>query len=194
MCPTLDRARALARKGMSTKELQRRLREMGRSERGSRPVLVRRYEREISPGEHASEDAGEGQEAGRAAAHASEHPMMVMVDESTGNKYMRAVDHKGLSGDGDQSWLVKDMHQELKSWGYPGGAQNALISKSDGEPAIVAVREALARCHGGRITPEQPPAGEHQANGAAEELAAPFATMRGCSRSTSRSNLGGRSR
>ena len=67
------------------------------------------------------------------------------------------------------SWLVKDMHQELKSWGHPGGARNALILKSDGEPAVVAVREALARCHGGRITPEQPPVGEHKANGAAEE-------------------------
>ena len=33
----------------------------------------------------------------------------------------------------------------------------------------MAVREALARCHGGRVTPEQPPAGEHQANGTAEE-------------------------
>ena len=33
----------------------------------------------------------------------------------------------------------------------------------------MAVREALARCHGGRVTPEQPPAGEHQANGMAEE-------------------------
>ena len=76
---------------------------------------------------------------------------MVMVDESTGNKYMRAVDHKGLGPDGDNSWLVKDMHQELKAWGHPGGGQNPLILKSDGEPAIVAVREALARCHGGRV-------------------------------------------
>ena len=96
---------------------------------------------------------------------------MVMVDEATGNKYMRMIDHTGLGGDGDNSWLVKDMHQELKSWGHPGGARNALILKSDGEPAIVAVREALARCHGGRITPEQPPVGEHQANGAAEAAA-----------------------
>ena len=61
------------------------------------------------------------------------------------------------------------MHEEVKAWGYPGGAQNALILKSDGEPAIVAVREALARCHWGRKTPEQAPAGEHQANGVAEE-------------------------
>ena len=53
--------------------------------------------------------------------------------------------------------------------GPPRGAKNAIILKSDGEPAIVAVREALARCHGGLVTPEQPPAGEHQANGTAEE-------------------------
>ena len=100
--------------------------------------------------------------------HACERPMMVMVDETTGNKYMRPVSHKGLGADGDDSWLVKDMHQELKSWGYPGSGANALILKSDGEQAIVAVREALARCHGGRVTPEQPPPGEHQSNGLAE--------------------------
>ena len=41
--------------------------------------------------------------------------------------------------------------------------------KGDGEPAIVAVREALPRCHGCRVTPQQPPRGEHQANGVAEE-------------------------
>ena len=53
--------------------------------------------------------------------------------------------------------------------GSPGGGRNAIILKSDGEPAIVAVREALARCHGGVVTPQQPPKGEHQANGVAEE-------------------------
>ena len=49
-----------------------------------------------------------------------------------------------------------------------GGARKSIILKSDGEPAIVAVREALARCHGGNVTPQHPPRGEHQANGAAE--------------------------
>ena len=44
-----------------------------------------------------------------------------------------------------------------------------MILKSDGEPALVTVREALARCHGGQVTPEQSPKGEHQANGVAEE-------------------------
>ena len=44
-----------------------------------------------------------------------------------------------------------------------------MILKSDGERPIVALREAIARRHGGRVTPEQPPKGEHQANGAVEE-------------------------
>ena len=99
------------------------------------------------------EEVGDSEAVG---PHASDNPMMVMVDESTGNKYMRAVPYKGLGVEGDQSWLVKGMHQELEAWGHPGGGQNPLILKSDGEPAIVAVREALARCHGGRITQEQP--------------------------------------
>ena len=53
--------------------------------------------------------------------------------------------------------------------GAPRGGRNAIILRSDGEPAIVVVREALARCHGGIVTPQQPPRGEHQGNGAAEE-------------------------
>lgn len=73
--------------------------------------------------------------------------MLVMVDESHGNKYMRSIDHMGIGDEGDNSWFIQDMHQEFKAWGYPRGGQNALILKSGGEPALVAVREALARCH-----------------------------------------------
>ena len=155
---------------MSTKELQKRLAELGRSTKGQRSDLVRRYEKyKAQEVEEETDPEAEMEETAAASRpHASDRPMMVMVDESTGNKYMRSVDRKGLGPDGDNSWLVKDMHQELKSWGHPGGMGNQLILKSDGEPAIVAVREALSRLHGGRVTPEQPPRGEHQANGLAE--------------------------
>ena len=85
---------------------------------------------------------------------ASENPLVAMIDEETGNKYMRAVAKKGLGEGSEMDWLIKDMHEELKSWGYPGGENNELILKSDGEPAIVAVRERLSRYHGGKITPE----------------------------------------
>ena len=100
---------------------------------------------------------------------ASENPLMVMVVESTGKRYMRAVGKKGLGEGNEMDWLIIDMHEELKSWGYPGGGDNELILKSDGEPAIRAVRERLSRYHGGKITPEQPAKGESSSNGKVEE-------------------------
>ena len=42
--------------------------------------------------------------------------------------------------------------------------------KTDGESSIVALREALAKYHGGVVTPETPPpTGESQARGSAED-------------------------
>ena len=89
---------------MSTKELQKRLREMGKSDQGQRSALIRRYEmyadvddQEEGPaGASADVPSSDAGSSRTRAPHASERPMMVMVDESTGNKYMRAVDHKGL--------------------------------------------------------------------------------------------------
>ena len=36
----------------------------------------------------------------RTGDRAIEHPVTVIVDETTGNKYMRMVDHKGFEGEG----------------------------------------------------------------------------------------------
>ena len=41
--------------------------------------------------------------------------------------------------------------------------------KTDGESSIVALRDAVARYHGGIVTPEVPPTGESQAHGSAED-------------------------
>ena len=83
---------------------------------------------------------------------AADNPAVVMTDESTGNRYMRIVDQKGLGTKGEMKWLVQDLHEELKAWGRPGGGGNRLVIKSDGESPIVAVREALARKHRGDRT------------------------------------------
>ena len=56
-------------------------------------------------------------------------------------------------------WLVKDLHEELKSWGHMGGTGGSIVIKTDGESSIVALREALAQYHGGIATPETPPRG-----------------------------------
>ena len=70
----------------------KRLREIGKSDKGARGVLIKRYEK-YAPQDEVGEDAvEEGAEAGEPTAHASENPTIVMVDESTGNRYMRAVD------------------------------------------------------------------------------------------------------
>ena len=39
---------------------------------------------------------------------------LAMKDESTGNRYLRAVCQNGVEG---MEWLVNDFHEELKSWG-----------------------------------------------------------------------------
>ena len=43
------------------------------------------------------------------------NPVLAMKDESTGNRHLRAVGQKGVEG---MERLVKDLHEELKSWGH----------------------------------------------------------------------------
>ena len=100
---------------------------------------------------------------------AHKNPLIVMVDEATGEKYARAVGQKGLGASNEMDWLIKDMSDELKAWGHPGGEAGHIILKSDGEPSIVAVRDALAKYHGGKVVPESPPRGESSSNGTVEE-------------------------
>ena len=107
--------------------------------------------------------------ASEADQKAALNPILVMVDEKTGEKYARMVGKKGLGEGGEMEWLLKDMRDELVSWGHAGGAGGNIILKSDSEAAIVAVREALARRHGGIIVPERPPPGEKESNGVIEE-------------------------
>ena len=94
---------------MSIKELQRRFREMRKSDKGSRQDLVKTYDKEVS--KYVERDDGEEYRHDPVPSHATENPMIVVVDESTRNKYMRAVDHQGPDGQGDNSWLVRDMHE-----------------------------------------------------------------------------------
>ena len=95
---------------------------------------------------------------------ATSNLVLVMFDEDTGNRYMRLVGQKGLGEEREMRWLVHDMHEELKSWGRPGGDTSRIIIKSDSERPMVAVREALAKLHGGMVTPEQPRKGESASN------------------------------
>ena len=99
---------------------------------------------------------------------ASKNPILVLLDESTGETFARAVGQKGLGRDGDMDWLVKDIAEELRAWGHAGGEGGHIILKSDSEPAIAALRNAIAKYHGGKVVQEHPPRGESQSNGAVE--------------------------
>ena len=80
---------------------------------------------------------------------ADKNPLIVMVDESTGEKYARAVGKQGIGEENEMEWLVKDMSEEMKSWGHQGGDGGHIILKSDGERSIVASRTAFAKFHRG---------------------------------------------
>ena len=65
---------------------------------------------------------------------ANENPMLIMLDEGTGDKYAHAVGQKGLGGGSEEmQWLVADLHEELKAWGHHGGDGGHIILKSDNE-------------------------------------------------------------
>ena len=99
----------------------------------------------------------------------AQSPIMVMVDEGTGEKYARVVPYKGLGPAGEADWAVQDASEELRAWGHQGGIGQRLILKSDGEPAIIAFRDALGGYHGGIVVPETSARHESQSNGAAEQ-------------------------
>ena len=100
---------------------------------------------------------------------ASDNPLIVMVDETTGEKYARAVGRKGLGTDGEMDWLIKDISMELKIWGHAGGHGGEIILKCDSENPIIVVRDAIAKYHGGRVIPEAPAKNESKSNGVVEE-------------------------
>ncbi len=56
-------------------------------------------------------------------------------------------------------WLIKDMVEQLNSWGHQGGVNGKVILKCDGEPSIKAVRDAVASLIGGVVIPEHIPKG-----------------------------------
>ncbi len=80
---------------------------------------------------------------------ASSKPLFVMAAEKSGARYARAAGKKGLGVADEMDWLIQDIGNTLKSWGHAGGAGGHLILKSDGEPALMAVKNAVMQYHRG---------------------------------------------
>ena len=69
---------------------------------------------------------------------------------------------KGVGDRGQMDWLIQGMSEELKGWRHAGGIGGYIILSSDGEPALVSLKQSLARYRGGRVTIEKPAQGESQ--------------------------------
>ncbi|MDA8583910.1 hypothetical protein N9L68_06735 [bacterium] len=90
---------------LPTHEIRTRLEIGGRSDKGSRQVVLNIYREHLR---QCGEQEGDTEET---VTLASQNPLMVLLDEETGNKYMRAADQKCHGDEGSMSWLVQDMHQ-----------------------------------------------------------------------------------
>ena len=64
---------------------------------------------------------------------------LTMIDHKTGGVWSRVVEAKGLEE--DREWLLRDMNEELETWGYAG---ETVILRSDQEGSIEAVKRGLA--------------------------------------------------
>ena len=105
---------------------------------------------------------------GQEDEEAGGNPILVAVDEGTGDKYARATGHKGVGEESENHWLVRDLSEELKSWGHTGGEKSRIVLKSDNGSIIVALKNMSGRFHGGIVIPEHPAKGESQSNGVVE--------------------------
>ena len=94
------------------------------------------------------------------------NPILVMVDDESGNVFARAVEQKGVGENREMEWLLNSMVEELDEWGYRG---QDLIMKNDQEPSIEAVRKAVTALRVGKTIPEGSARGESQSNGRAED-------------------------
>ena len=54
---------------------------------------------------------------------AKQNSIIGMLDDETGEKYARAVGHKGIGKHGETGWLIQDMVAELKPFGYSARAE-----------------------------------------------------------------------
>ena len=85
--------------------------------------------------------------------------ILVIKDRRTRMHFSHVVPRKGLASEHGAKVLLED----LKKLGY-----GTILLKCDGEPALKAVQEEVARQRSGQTLLENSPVGDSQANGAAE--------------------------
>jgi hypothetical protein len=85
-------------------------------------------------------------------------PILVVRDRRTKMAWPHVVPRKGKEG-----FAVRALARDLRLLGYL-----RVILKSDGEPSVMALKEAVRVESECEVVPEESPVGEHQSNGGAE--------------------------
>ncbi len=85
-------------------------------------------------------------------------PALVMKDQRTRLVTARVVPSKGLD-----AYAVGRLKKDVEQLGH-----RRIVTKSDNEPAILALKEAVRRESDVEIAVEEVPVGDHQANGSVE--------------------------
>jgi len=85
---------------------------------------------------------------------------IVVKDSDSGQIKAHVVEVKGPKDE----WVVKKICKDVEGFGH-----SALILKTDGEPALVAVQSRVIAKREARTVPENPPAYDPKANGAIEK-------------------------
>ena len=86
--------------------------------------------------------------------------VLVAKDESSGATLAYECETKGPGDD----WVIRQLDRDLQDWG-----RKDICVQSDGEPAIIAVQQALAEARSGTTMLRNSPAYTPQANGGAEK-------------------------
>ena len=85
-------------------------------------------------------------------------PIIIMKDTETGMKFARVVPKKGV-----EPYAVSRVAADIKNLGY-----RKIIFKSDQEPSIVALKQAVKGALDIKVITEESPVADHQSNGEIE--------------------------
>ena len=88
---------------------------------------------------------------------------MVMIDHNHGRVFAYAVPREGVTGEAE--WVPSRMTRDLDNMGYKA---TKVSIKSDQEPAMVALQEAIRKERQAHTISTNSPVGESECNGRAE--------------------------
>ena len=122
-------------------------------------------ERDDSDGEEEvaqEEESPEEESAGEARTNFLKKPILVLWEARSRALFCLMLPTKALSDTYGPRHCVRTIDRK---WGFLG---QRIVLREDGEPALQALLEEIGTRHAGAAAGEVSPAGDHQANGAAE--------------------------